>query len=65
MSLARGTCRIFATGSPTAEQVYSKREELEGLSRTVGQLPTSLRSVLLKVCEEECTVQESADAMGI
>jgi RNA polymerase sigma-70 factor (ECF subfamily) len=51
--------------SPNAEEIYAKRQVLEGLSRAVEQLPSSFRSVIDKVYEGECSVQEAADAIGI
>jgi RNA polymerase sigma factor (sigma-70 family) len=47
------------------EQIYAKRQELEGLSSAVEQLPSSFRSVIDKVYEGECSVQETAHAIGI
>jgi RNA polymerase sigma-70 factor (ECF subfamily) len=51
--------------SPNPEQIYAKRQALEGLSSAVERLPSSLRSVIDKVYEGECSVQEAADAIGI
>ena len=51
--------------SPNPEQVYSKRQSLECLSNAVEQLPSSLRGVIERVYDGECSVQETADAMGI
>jgi RNA polymerase sigma factor (sigma-70 family) len=51
--------------SPNPEQVYSKRQSLECLSNAVERLPSSLRGVIEKVYDGECSVQEAADAMGI
>jgi RNA polymerase sigma-70 factor (ECF subfamily) len=51
--------------SPNPEQIYAKRQGLEGLSNAVERLPSSLRSVIDKFYEGECSVQETADAIGI
>jgi RNA polymerase sigma-70 factor (ECF subfamily) len=51
--------------SPNPEQIYAERQALEGLSHAVEQLPSSFRSVIDKVYEGECSVQETADAIGI
>lgn len=51
--------------SPNPEQIYAKQQTLEGLSSAVKGLPSSFRSVIDKVYEGECSVQETADAIGI
>ena len=51
--------------SPNPEQIYARREALEGLSSAVERLPSSLRSVIDKFYDGECSVQETADAIGI
>jgi hypothetical protein len=47
------------------EEIYAKRQELEGLSSAVEQPPSSFRSVIDKVYEGECPVQEDAHTVGI
>jgi DNA-directed RNA polymerase specialized sigma24 family protein len=37
------------------EQVYQKRQELEGLFNALERLPSSLRNVIYKFCEGEGT----------
>jgi RNA polymerase sigma-70 factor (ECF subfamily) len=51
--------------SPNPEQIYAKRQALESLSSAVQRLPSSFRSVIDRVYEGECSVQEAADAIGI
>jgi RNA polymerase sigma-70 factor (ECF subfamily) len=51
--------------SPNPEQIYAKRQALEGLSSAVEQLPSFFRGVIHEFYEGECSVQETADAVGI
>lgn len=51
--------------SPNPEEIFAKRQSREGLSNAVDRLPSSFRSVIDRVYEEECSVQEAADAIGI
>lgn len=50
---------------PNPEQIYAKRQTLERLSHAVEQLPSSFRSVIDKFYKGECSIQETADAIGI
>jgi DNA-directed RNA polymerase specialized sigma24 family protein len=56
---------MFSIARSTPRRFYAKRQELEGLSSAVEQLPSSFRSVIDKVYEGECPVQEDAHTVGI
>jgi RNA polymerase sigma-70 factor (ECF subfamily) len=51
--------------SPNPEQIYAKRQVLEGLSNAVEHLPSFFRGVIDEFYDGECSVQETADALGI
>jgi RNA polymerase sigma-70 factor (ECF subfamily) len=51
--------------SPNPEQIYAKRQVLEGLSNAVEHLPSFFRGVIDEFYDGECSVQETADAVGI
>jgi RNA polymerase sigma-70 factor (ECF subfamily) len=51
--------------SPNPEQIYTKRQVLEGLSNAVEHLPSFFRGVIDEFYDGECSVQETADAVGI
>jgi RNA polymerase sigma-70 factor (ECF subfamily) len=55
----------FPDRSPNPEQIYAKRQVLEGLSNAVEQLPSFFRGVIDEFYDGECSVQETADAVGI
>jgi RNA polymerase sigma-70 factor (ECF subfamily) len=55
----------FADPSPSAEQVYSKRQALELLLGEVNRLPLLYRSVLEQYHFRERSLQDVANAVGI
>jgi RNA polymerase sigma-70 factor (ECF subfamily) len=51
--------------SPNAEQVYARRQTVELLSRAVEQLPSCYRSVVNQYHEQDRSVEEAANTLGI
>jgi RNA polymerase sigma-70 factor, ECF subfamily len=55
----------FPDPSPNAEQIYSRRQTTDLLTRAVKRLPPSYRSVVEQYHGQERSVQEAADTVGI
>jgi RNA polymerase sigma-70 factor (ECF subfamily) len=55
----------FPDPSPNAEQVYAKHQAIDRLSHAVQRLPSCYRTIVSQYHEQERTLQEAADSLGI
>lgn len=58
-------CWEFPDPSPNAEQMYARRQMIERLSTAVQGLPSCYRNIVHHYHEQESSMQEAAEALGI
>lgn len=55
----------FADPSPNAEEVYAKRQSIERISFEIQRLPPTYRTIVNQYHEQERSLKEAADCLGI